>query len=92
MRVPHYRQHQIERRQVFVRHPGGYRGLGQSRLFVWRSFLATAAALSGSDPRIAISLLFCDYERGTYLPVFPVLSIFIASPDYEFVIEDFYFG
>jgi hypothetical protein len=27
-----------------------------------------------------------------YLPVFPVLSIFIASPDYEFVIEDFYFG
>ena len=27
---------------------GGYRGLGQSRLFVGRSFLTTAAALSGS--------------------------------------------
>ena len=43
-----------------------------------------------------LALLFLCYSVPTsvvpYLPVFPVLSLFIASLDYELVIEDFYFG
>jgi hypothetical protein len=73
MRVPHYRQHQLERRQIFVRRAGDYRGSGQSRLFVWRSFLTTAAALSRSGSSHAILCYSAPPGVAPYPPVFPVL-------------------
>ena len=55
-----------------------------------------SAIARGALRVLILALLFLCYSVPTgvapYLPVFPVLSIFIASADYEFVIEDFYFG
>jgi hypothetical protein len=92
MRIPHYRQHQIERRQILIGCAGGNRGFWPKR------FSCSACPSDGRRGALLVWILsallfFAILWQGARHHICLAFSQpFIASLDCEFVIEDFYFG